>query len=290
MDTDVGLTVGALLLGTLITAVGYGITTTQTYMYRSRFPQDPWFIRWTVWTLLALDTTHIVFSWHLVYHYVVLNFGNHAALERVAWSFSATIVITAIITTIVHCFYARRILILGNRRRLVPALILVLSVVRLALGFLACAQIITLKTFQRVQHDTLATVVVGLGSGTLADCVITTTLVYLLRTHKSQFSPGYVDESLTGRSTAVRTPKPDIALASYIGSLNSTLDRIVYWTVNNGVLTSVVGVAFLVTQFSHMPANMVFIALHLLLSKRLTRERRTTTDTVSTRRKSRSAR
>lgn len=70
MGTDLDLTAGALLLGVLITDMyvlkfatqqftiwltngnctcsGYGITTTQTYMYMTRFTRDPWFIRGTV--------------------------------------------------------------------------------------------------------------------------------------------------------------------------------------------------------------------------------------------------
>ncbi|KAL1938072.1 hypothetical protein VTO73DRAFT_11901 [Trametes versicolor] len=245
MGTDLDLTAGALLLGVLITDIGYGITTTQTYMYMTRFTRDPWFIRGTVWTLLAIDTAHIAFTWHMVYHYLIRNFSNVSALEDAVWSFSATIVLTAIITVIAHCFYARRILILGGRKWLLPALlILILSVMRLVFGFIAVVQIDNLKSFQLIKHGTLVTVVIGLSSGTLADCVITGSLVYLLRIHKSELSP---------RCALIL--------------LNSILDRITYWVVNNGLLTCVVGIAFLITQFAPMPANMVFIALHMLLSK-----------------------
>ncbi|KAI0820496.1 hypothetical protein BC628DRAFT_846455 [Trametes gibbosa] len=179
-------------------------------MYSGLFPKDPRFIRWTVWTLFTLDTVHIACSWHMVYHYLVNNFNNDAALDEAVWSFSATIVVT-----------------------------LVLSLLRLVFGLLAAAQIIRFKTFRAIQHRTIGTVLIGLGSGTVADCIITASLVYLLRVHKSQMSP----------------------------SLNTILARITYWTVNNGLLTCVVEVAFLVTQFSPMRPNMIFIALHFLLSK-----------------------
>ncbi|KAH9856084.1 hypothetical protein C2E23DRAFT_502252 [Lenzites betulinus] len=239
MDNNLDRTVGALLIGALVTAVGYGVTTTQSYMYSSLFPKDPGFIRWTVWTLFALDTVHIACSWHMVYHYLVRNFNNNSALEEAVWSFSATIVVTAVITVIVHCFYARRIFILGRRKWYIPSIVLALSLLRLVFGLLASAQIIRYKTYHVIQHKTVETVVIGLGAGTVADCIITASLVYLLRAHKSQMSP----------------------------SLNTILARITYWTVNNGLLTCIVEVAFLVTQFSPIEPNMVFIALHFLLSK-----------------------
>ena len=72
MGPSLNLTVGALLLGVLFTAVcviilylldvcpqvaqsvpissGFGITTMQTYLYMTRFPKDPKGIRWTVST------------------------------------------------------------------------------------------------------------------------------------------------------------------------------------------------------------------------------------------------
>ncbi|EIW56996.1 uncharacterized protein TRAVEDRAFT_49807 [Trametes versicolor FP-101664 SS1] len=216
MGTDLDLTAGALLLGVLITDIGYGITTTQTYMYMTRFTRDPWFIRGTVWTLLAIDTAHIAFTWHMVYHYLIRNFSN------------------AIITVIAHCFYARRILILGGRKWLLPALlILILSVMRLVFGFIAVIQIDSLKSFQLIKHGTLVTVVIGLSSGTLADCVITGSLVYLLRIHKSELSP------------------PETSYPQMLSLMGLVLML---------MLSTVL-------QFAPMPANMVFIALHMLLSK-----------------------
>ena len=49
--------------------------------------------------------------------------------------------------------------------------------------------------------------------------------------------------------------------------LRQFLDKITYWTVNNGMLTSLVGIIVIVT-FSAMPNNMIFLSVHLLLSKR----------------------
>ncbi|OSC97545.1 hypothetical protein PYCCODRAFT_1440062 [Trametes coccinea BRFM310] len=236
--SDLNVTVGALLVGVLVTAVGYGITTLQTYMYMNRFPKDPWYIRWTVWSLLILDTSHIVLSWHMTYYYLIINFNNPPALDNSVWSFNITVVVTAVITVIVHCFYARRVFILGNRNWILVALILSLSMVRLICGSIVTAKIFVLKKLALLPIKIPAEVGTGLGAGTLADIIITSSLVYFLREHKSGFNH----------------------------RLDSTLDKIIYWTVNNGLLTSVVGLVVIVT-FSVMPDNMVFLGVHLLLSK-----------------------
>ncbi|KAM5539675.1 hypothetical protein V8D89_006784 [Ganoderma adspersum] len=223
MGSELNVTVGALLLGVLVTAVGYGITTMQTYMYIGRFPKDPWLIKSTV---CALDTVHVTLSWHMIYYYLILNFDNRDALKD-----SITIVLTAVITVIVHCFYARRVFILGGGNWIITVVILSLSVVRLVFG---CSNF-QLKDLEVLPEKITPEVGVGLGAGTLADCIITGTLVYYLRKHKSGFNKCF-------------------------------LDKITYWTVNNGMLTSIVGLVVILT-FSTMPTNMIYLSVHLLLSK-----------------------
>ncbi|KAI0739554.1 hypothetical protein C8Q80DRAFT_187908 [Daedaleopsis nitida] len=218
MSTDLNKTVGALLLGVLVTAVGYGITTMQTYLYMSRFPKDSLLIRWTVWSLLALDTTHVMLSWHMLYYYLINNFDNRPALADSVWSFNITVVITAIITVIVHCFYARRVYICacssnprqdlayshllatvsGGVRSLV-VVILSLSVVRIVCGIIVMVKLFILKNFELLPKKITAEVGSGLGAGTLADILITVSLVVMLRRHKSGFNP-FSTRSSTGLS------------------------------------------------------------------------------------------
>ncbi|KAL6307331.1 hypothetical protein BKA93DRAFT_100845 [Sparassis latifolia] len=166
MANDLNATVGALLLGTLFTAVGFGITTMQTYMYMSRFPNDPKIIRWTVWTLLVLDVTHVALTWHMIY------------------CFDITVVITAVVTVVAHCFYARRVYILGNRQWIIAALILILSAMRLIFGSYVTARIFQIKLLKELWGKIGVEVGVGMGAGTAADLLITISLVWYLRKHR----------------------------------------------------------------------------------------------------------
>ncbi|KAI0716550.1 hypothetical protein C8Q76DRAFT_411635 [Earliella scabrosa] len=234
---DLNVTVGPLLIGCLVTAVGYGITTMQSYMYWSRFPRDPKYIKAVVALLFILDTAHVILSWHMIYYYLVTKYADYAALQNSVWSFNVTIVVTTIITMIVHCFFARRVYILGNKNWFLASIIVSLSTVRMVLGWYTAIRIFSLENLALLPVLLTPHVGSALGAGTLADCIITGSLVYYLRKHKTGF-----------RAT------------------DNAVDRVVSWTVNNGFLTSVVGLTVVVT-FSTMTTNMVFCGVHLLLSK-----------------------
>lgn len=174
----------------------------------------------------------------MIYFYLVLNYNDPEALTRAVWSFDITVVITAIITVISHCFYARRVYILGNRNWFLPVIILVLSALRLTFGCVVTARMFQIKVLARLPDAMSAYVGTGMGAGSLADCIITASLVYFLRTHRTGFS----------------------------SHTDSLLDKLTYWTVNCGLLPSIVGIAVIIC-FIIMPDNMIYLALHLLLSK-----------------------
>jgi hypothetical protein len=80
-----GETVGAAFIGLVGSAILYGMTNLQTYIYYNRFPRDWVFHKVFVGVLWALDTFHLALTVHLVYHYLVKNFGNSAALINIVW-------------------------------------------------------------------------------------------------------------------------------------------------------------------------------------------------------------
>lgn len=238
MGNGLDVTVGALLLATMLTTMGFGVTSMQTYLWWRHYPRDPLQIRLVVWSLLCLDICHIILSIHMIYYYLVINYNSPEALTKSVWSFDITVVVTATITLISHCFYARRVYILSNHNYWLPAVIILLSGVRLAFGCVVTARMFQIQVLDKLPDAMAPYVGTGMGSGSIADCIITASLVYYLRDHKTGFNS--------------RT--------------DSLLDKLTYWTVNCGLLPSVVGVAVIVC-FIIMPDNMIYLALHLLLSK-----------------------
>ncbi|PCH43295.1 MFS general substrate transporter [Wolfiporia cocos MD-104 SS10] len=186
----------------------------------------------------CLDVCHISLSMHMIYYYLVLNYYHPEALSKAVWSFDVTVVVTAVVTVIAHCFYAKRVYILSNRNLFLPIAILLLSAIRLAFGVVVTVRMFQIQVLDKLPKAMAPYVGTGMGAGSVADCIITGALVHYLRTHRSGFSS--------------RT--------------DNLLDKLTYWTVNCGVLTSTVGIAVIIC-FVSMPDNMIYLALHLLLSK-----------------------
>ncbi|CCM01554.1 uncharacterized protein FIBRA_03613 [Fibroporia radiculosa] len=246
MSENLNIGVGALLIGTLVTSVGFGITTMQTLFWFRAYPNDPKVIRYIVWSIFCLDLCHIMFTMHMIYYYLILNYNNPTALSMSCWSFDvstkgfsheritttyddrrqATVVLTVVITCLAHGFSARRVYILGNRNWFLVISIAVLSLVRLVCGCIITAKLLIIKVLSKLPHEIGALAGTGLGAACLADWIITVSLVYFLRRKRLGFN---------------RT--------------DNLLDRLTYWTINSGLLTGLLGLAIIVTSLTHTPAR-----------------------------------
>ncbi|OBZ66890.1 hypothetical protein A0H81_13211 [Grifola frondosa] len=127
-------TFGALLIGTCLAAMLYGLTTHQCYRYLRLYPADGWGLKSMVACLWLLDTFHTTLSvhtwWaipyighltqHLIslipsYFYLVTSYSNPESLPNGVWSARLLVSITSIVTAISHLFLSRRLYLLGNR-------------------------------------------------------------------------------------------------------------------------------------------------------------------------------
>ncbi|CDO75704.1 hypothetical protein BN946_scf184493.g2 [Trametes cinnabarina] len=107
-----GPTYGALLLGVLFSAVNaslFGVTILQTFFYFQQFPSDRAWRKLAVSWLCFLDALHLALSAHFVYHYLVSNYSNPAALLNIVWSFKVRVVIDALVVCSVHTLYTSRL-------------------------------------------------------------------------------------------------------------------------------------------------------------------------------------
>ncbi|OJA11070.1 hypothetical protein AZE42_06925 [Rhizopogon vesiculosus] len=80
------LFLGAGFIGGMIAAIMYGITTLQTYLYYVYFPRDSHSLKFLVALIWVLDTLHVSFMCHALYHYLVSSFGDADALTTAIWS------------------------------------------------------------------------------------------------------------------------------------------------------------------------------------------------------------
>ncbi|KAI0709723.1 hypothetical protein C8Q76DRAFT_798523 [Earliella scabrosa] len=167
-------TFGAFLICTCLGCMLFGLTAHQTYRYFRLYPSDRPTMKSFVIILLGLDIIHTITSIHVCYHYLVLNFFNPCALLEGVW------------ILVSHCFYARRLFLLGGNT-FVPVIIIG-ALLLVEIGFSAAA---TVETFIQEEFARFSPFMwliwVVLLAAVLVDLVSTTILTFYLRKSRTGF-------------------------------------------------------------------------------------------------------
>ncbi|KAI0364585.1 hypothetical protein BV20DRAFT_828113 [Pilatotrama ljubarskyi] len=221
-----------VIIGSSISAVLYGITCLQTYLYFQRYPEDRAYLRITVGTLWLLDTLATVLLSHAQYTYFVFNYRTLIDDLIIPWSFAAENGVTLLIIFVVQCYFAISLWRFARQNKMLVGSIIVLAVISFGLGMQA-----TVRLF--LDHT-----VAGLGirsnriiggifqsTAALCDVLITGGLCY------------YLD----ARRSGIRTT-------------DSILSRLVGYAIKRGALTALSQIALFITWIA-FPNRPYFIPL-----------------------------
>ncbi|KAJ3509116.1 hypothetical protein NLJ89_g5388 [Agrocybe chaxingu] len=163
----------------------------------------------------------MAFTTNGLYFYVVTNFGNFEVLLYPTWSMLAGVYLTVLSDLTVRAFFAKRVYILcGEQRflaRLLPSVIIALSLVVFAFAFGFASRGYVLKTFKGFGEISTMFYVSSVGAVT-ADVVIAVSLCTLL---------------VRSRTSIKRT--------------DSIVTFLMAFTINTGLLMSVCALACLIT-------------------------------------------
>jgi len=227
---NLGPTLGAMLIGNLVSTALYGIVSMQTIMYLSAFVrEDDWQLVGTACFLWLLETAHMFFVGNYLYHNLLMNYCDPPlSTTKVD---DATTAVVALITFIVHCFYTRRIWILSRKNMWLTGIIGLLAVVHFGLELA-----VTGLTYKFPRYDQLH-IMEGYFNAALAlaavlDILIAGMLVYLLNQKRSG-----------------------------IKSTETRLKKIAAYAVSSGALTSITDVIVLVCYVA-MPKNLVYLGFY----------------------------
>ncbi|KAJ6595583.1 hypothetical protein DFH09DRAFT_1135043 [Mycena vulgaris] len=215
---DADLTIGAFQIGVLISYVLFGVTTTQTYIYYSRFPDDPRRIRWLVLFVWFCELVHAVCIGHTLYATTITGYGHPESLARTPASLATAILFSGIIGASVQGFFANRIYRFTNSLY-IPCVCWTLSLLRLTFttaSFIFALQMDTLAKYE-AQWGWLLSALLVLSS--VVDLIIAATLVYHLYKQRS---------------------------SAYRGTV-AVMDKLIRWTIETGVVTSAGGIVTLIT-------------------------------------------
>ncbi|KAH9902460.1 hypothetical protein C8Q73DRAFT_6190 [Cubamyces lactineus] len=179
-------TYGAVLIGTYVSLILYGVTLHQAYRYFRLSSSDSPGTKIYVVGLLTLDTFHTVVCMHISYWYLVENYFDPLRLYTGVWSINLLSVLVGVTIISCQCFYARRVYLLGRQYRL-----LVLATAIMFLAELGCSITLSVKAFVEPSYTDFRKfawlISVAFGIVVLADVLLTGVLILTLNRSRTGF-------------------------------------------------------------------------------------------------------
>ncbi|OAX35508.1 hypothetical protein K503DRAFT_365655 [Rhizopogon vinicolor AM-OR11-026] len=191
MEVNVKDTFGAAFVGGMVAAIVYGITTLQTYLYYVYYPRDNKSTKFLVASIWVLDTTHLSFMCHVLYHYLVSSFGDDSdhALTITFWSLIGSLGLNLCMAIVVQTYFTFQISYLtrSSIRWWLTCAIMVVVFAHFAFGLEAVVLMFGEKEFaaiQRVSFTRYRAVPFAITT-ILSDICITVALCVLLHGNRS---------------------------------------------------------------------------------------------------------
>ncbi|KAJ7508366.1 hypothetical protein B0H11DRAFT_24280 [Mycena galericulata] len=234
---DVPTTMGALLIGGFFASLLSGIVILQALWYFTTYRSDPTGLKVLVFGVCGLDTLHTAFIWTSMWDYLIGNYGNTSKIDHIPWSIALTVILTAIVTFFVHCFFAHRILLLSKRNIIMASPVIILALVRLGSASVSTWEMIHYKSFALFKIHAFWIFTLGLSVSSAVDIVITGLLFYLFRSNR-----------------------PDAT------HLNHVLDKLTLYAFETGSLTCI-GTIISMICWVTMSNNLIFLGLHFVIGK-----------------------
>ncbi|KAI0087633.1 hypothetical protein BDY19DRAFT_240010 [Irpex rosettiformis] len=136
MDASFETFVGPFTVLMCFTFLLYGIYIAQLYYYYLTFKQDGLPLKSYVFTLGIVETVHVVLCILFIYEYFVRKFGDaENGIDRVYWSFRASIYLEIISVFMAQALYCWRIWRVSHRAIILTAVPALLSFTRFCLGW-----------------------------------------------------------------------------------------------------------------------------------------------------------
>jgi len=234
---DVRDTLGAILVGSGFAAVLTGVVTTQTVYYFRRYQDDKPLTKLMVSVVWFLDILHTIMIFTSDWSWMIARFGDGRSSEWIPWSLGVTVILTAIVTVIVHAFFVCRIYGLSRGNWFVVGPIVLLAAIRLGLASTSCAKMLIYGNFENFVKDVAWVFTMGLVTSSVLDVMTTSCLLW------------YLDNARTG-----------------FAGMDQIVNTLSLYALENGLLTSVAIIISLGCWLG-MKENLVFMAIHFVVAK-----------------------
>jgi len=240
MPVDIYKTYGPVSLGALIAVSLSGFVFMQSIVYWKVYPEDKSAIKLLVSTVVLLDSLHSLSIIATIWYYFVANFGDENVINTIPWMLALTIAITAISTFLVHCFFAHRIMILGEKKRIIAGVIATLALFRLIAALGSTVEMIRTGSFSRFGRPFPGCfLTIGLSLSAIVDILIAISLCYFLRVIRGRMGPSL---------------------------MSNLIDSITLYTLQNGALPCIVTIVTFLCWVT-MSSNLIFLGIHFSITK-----------------------
>lgn len=247
MVAEVGTTFGALFIGVLISSIFFGVTNLQVYIYFRTYSNDSVWNKSSVCYVWLMDALQLIFSFHSLYWYLVVNYFNPIALLDVFWSFKAQDIIGAITNSSVQILYVIRIWKLDAKVNRGSQMCYILPVINTIFVCAGCAASIVLCYEIMLPQNNVTQGLLNsrwvsyypLSVWTGVDVVIAASLCYLLASSRTD---------------------------SRFHSTNTMISSLMLYTVSTGIITSLCSLSSIVA-IAVLPRTLVVAAIEFSLTK-----------------------
>ncbi|KAG1873719.1 hypothetical protein DFJ58DRAFT_759869 [Suillus subalutaceus] len=228
--------IGPVVLGALVNACLFGGLVVQTYVYYANFPNDHPVMKLTVAAILASQIAHLICVSATLWNVVVNGYGNPLTLLIFPLGADATILFTAITGALVESSFAFRLWKLSKTLTL-PLISLALCLLAQSIALAMAAKAFAMTNLVTFETDENRLIILALTSRLVCELTLTLSMVWYLRKQRS--------------STFSRT--------------TTKIDRLVLWTLETGLITSLV-VVFVMSFFLATKQNYIWIGIYANLA------------------------
>ncbi|KII89955.1 hypothetical protein PLICRDRAFT_40137 [Plicaturopsis crispa FD-325 SS-3] len=167
----------------------YGLTTLQAYFYSVHYTKDSRALKLLVLGVWLLDTLHVSFVGHAMYHYLVSSFGNPVAFVDGIWSLYSSMLVNLVMAIVVQSFFAMRIhhLCQSQIKWYLTTIILLIVFLHFCFGMETAVEFFIIRRLDKLQDVTFIAVLPFGITAVLSDIIIAVALCILLASNRSEF-------------------------------------------------------------------------------------------------------
>ncbi|KAJ7626950.1 hypothetical protein FB45DRAFT_920369 [Roridomyces roridus] len=177
---------GPLIIGNILDSVLLGILSVQVYLYYQAFPDDRAFTKilvYSVYTIELVTTILLVDNAFAIFGY---GFAQLSTLTKTYFAWLTVPTMSGIVACITQCFYAYRIHVLSGGNRVIPGLIVAISMASSTGAFVAAAFIRTANDLTSLQTRRISlAIAVWCSTSALCDVLIAICMTYYLTRFKN---------------------------------------------------------------------------------------------------------